>query len=351
MLYKSALVLALFGSTNAFSFTPVARVTASSPLRVSAESADTADKVDIASLEKQMESSPSSPSSNPNSPNPDALQPGRYDSVDYSLTFPALPKPPALDGSHAGDFGFDPLGFTENFDLYYLQECETRHARLAMLAVVGWPLAELVGFAKGGVAPSVMNGFGFGGAVGTLLIFGALGYFDFKTSLRSTRDTKLGKQHLSDMSNIWSVGVAGDYDFDPLNLYNKLGDDAAGRKGMRQLEITQGRYAMLGITAFAFLEKLTGHGVVEGLGSMFFHPNAVLPILGAGYWIWSSIYEVSDPRAFPIKIQYRQGGEETERVLKQTVGNLGEFVNKGNWVEKVQDKAMRAIEDAKNSKQ
>lgn len=191
-----------------------------------------------------------------------------------------------------------------------------------------------------------MNGFGPLSFISTLLIFSAFGFFDFKTSLRSTRDTKLGKQHVSDMSNIWNVGVAGDYDFDPLNLYNSFGDDAAGRKGMRQLEITQGRYAMLGITAFAFIEKLTGKGIVDSAG-MFFHPNALLPVLGLGYFVWSSIYEFSDPRNFPIKVQYRQGGEETERVLKTTVEGLGEMINKGDWMGKVGDKAMRAIEDAK----
>jgi hypothetical protein len=58
---------------------------------------------------------------------------GRYDNIDYSITLPFFQKPTKLDGSHAGDFGFDPMGFTEDFDIYYMQECELRHARLAML--------------------------------------------------------------------------------------------------------------------------------------------------------------------------------------------------------------------------
>ena len=109
--------------------------------------------INLTSDQKQMSSETDASTSTEPTIDPNALQPGRYDSIDFSLTFPALPKPPSLDGSHAGDFGFDPLGFTSNFDMYYLQECETRHARLAMLAVVGWPMAELIGFAKGGVAP------------------------------------------------------------------------------------------------------------------------------------------------------------------------------------------------------
>merc|ERR1712232_415391 len=142
--------------------------------------------------------------------------------------------------------GFDPLGFTEDYDLYYLQECEIRHARLAMLAVVGWPLSELVApswMLQDGRAPSVLNGVNPLSALAILVSFSAFGFFEYKTSIRRTAGTKLGKKHLSDMSNVWNFGVAGDYDFDPANFYSLLGDDAQGRKGLRELEITQGRYA------------------------------------------------------------------------------------------------------------
>ena len=54
---------------------------------------------------------------------------GRYDGEENSVALPFLKRPPLLDGSHAGDFGFDPLGFTENYDLYTMQEAELRHAR------------------------------------------------------------------------------------------------------------------------------------------------------------------------------------------------------------------------------
>ena len=32
--------------------------------------------------------------------------------------------------------------------------------------------------------------------------------------------------------------VAGNWEFDPLNLYNSLGNDAAGRRAMRELEVS-----------------------------------------------------------------------------------------------------------------
>jgi hypothetical protein len=50
----------------------------------------------------------------------------------------------ALNGSHAGDYGFDPLEMSEKLDLYAMQESEARHSRLAMLAAVGWPMSELL---------------------------------------------------------------------------------------------------------------------------------------------------------------------------------------------------------------
>ena len=62
-----------------------------------------------------------------------------------SVSVPFLKRPTNLDGTHAGDVGFDPLGLSEQFDLYTMMEAEVRHSRLAMLAVVGWPLAALLG--------------------------------------------------------------------------------------------------------------------------------------------------------------------------------------------------------------
>ena len=123
-------------------------------------------------------------------------------------------RPSALDGSHAGDYGFDPLGFTETEDLYVMQEAELRHARLAMLAVVGWPMSELVApdwmLQANGCAPSVLNGFNPLTFLGVAAAFGALGFLEYKTALRRVDDTKLGSIHEEDMADVWKWGVAGD---------------------------------------------------------------------------------------------------------------------------------------------
>merc|ERR1740127_300849 len=86
------------------------------------------------------------------------------------------PKPPYTtmcvgDQTLAGDFGFDPLLLADTpKKLAWFREAEIRHARLAMLAAVGWPLSELFdgplaktlgvqsALLPDGRAPSILNG-------------------------------------------------------------------------------------------------------------------------------------------------------------------------------------------------
>jgi len=252
----------------------------------------------------------------------DRILPGRYNDVENSIAIPFLPRPAALDGSHAGDYGFDPLGLSEKLDFYAMQESEVRHARLAMLAAVGWPMSELLApswMLQHGCAPSVLNGvnpLSFLAIVGAI---GAAGYFEMKTSLRPSQSTPMGKLHEKDMSAIWKYGVPGDYNFDPLNWYGSCGDDFKGRKGLRDVELSHGRVAMLGITYFAAWEALTGHPIVEN--NMLFHPNLLFPALALGATAWSQIYEVSPLDKYPIEIKYTSEGEMKLQEVQRRVGN------------------------------
>ena len=205
-----------------------------------------------------------------------------------------------------------------HFDNCCNQECETRHARLAMLAVVGWPVSEMLApdfMLQDGCAPSVLNGFNPISAAAVVGMFGAIGVLEYFTALRRTYDTPMGQKHFQDMSKIWDNGVAGDYNFDPMNFYSLLGDDADGRKALRQLEITQGRYAMIGITTFAALEALSGKPIVEN--NIFFTPNIFLPILGAAYLYFTTVYEFSSFEEYPIKIQKSKLGLEFDEWLER----------------------------------
>jgi hypothetical protein len=240
----------------------------------------------------------------------DRVEPGRYNDVTNSIAIPFLPRPAALDGSHAGDYGFDPLGLSEKLDFYAMQESEVRHARLAMLAAVGWPMSEMLApswMLQNGCAPSVLNGvnpLSFIAIVGAL---GAAGWFELKTSLRASQSTPMGKIHEQDMSAVWKYGVPGDYNWDPLDLYSSCGDDFKGRKGLRDVELSHGRVAMLGITYFAAWEALTGHPIVEN--NMLFHPNLLFPFLVASYVGFTQIYEVSSLTEYPIELKYTNEGE------------------------------------------
>lgn len=69
-----------------------------------------------------------------------------------SAAIPSLDAPAYLDGSMAGDLGFDPLGFS-NYELGpfdtpaehmgWMREAELKHGRACMLAVTGWIAVDL----------------------------------------------------------------------------------------------------------------------------------------------------------------------------------------------------------------
>jgi len=250
------------------------------------------------------------------------VQPGRYNDREMSISVPFLKRPSKLDGTHAGDVGFDPLGLSETNDLYVMMEAEIRHARLAMLAVVGWPLSELNApswmlHGKTHLAPSVLNGFDPLNFIGFAAVFGALGYFEFQTAFRRVDNTPMGKIHTEDMANVWKYGVPGDYNFDPLNLYSCLGDTADGRKALREAEIAHGRAAMLGITYFALWEAVSGHPIVEN--SMFFHPNAVLPLLGFAYLAFGQFYEIEADDQYLFQVRQTSEGKVNASRLKNLI--------------------------------
>ncbi|KAG7364975.1 chlorophyll A-B binding protein [Nitzschia inconspicua] len=184
-----------------------------------------------------------------------------------STALPFMERPAALDGTLAGDVGFDPLGFAKDKDtLMQMREAEIKHARLAMLAAAGWPISELADkklalvagldplLQSADRAPSVLNG-GLGkvspiywgvciAAAAAIDLYGIFG-----------ASKKAGY-------------IPGDFGFDPLGLYPK---DAEGQKRMQLSEIKNGRLAMIAITAFAVQEFVSQTGVVDET-PIFFKP-------------------------------------------------------------------------------
>jgi len=179
--------------------------------------------------------------------------------------------PTYLDGSMAGDVGFDPWGLvalaaptaaTDKFArsssdrdakmlsmpreeqreaLEWMRESELKHARLAMLAAAGWPLAELN---SGGRAPSLFNGHLLEYTPFLLIAFAPFAYLEFQN-----KDRLLG----------------GDYGFDPLGLAPfapPLGN-SEDPEAMKLAEVKNGRLAMMAITGMAVQEFVWGTPVVE----------------------------------------------------------------------------------------
>ena len=185
--------------------------------------------------------------------------------IEKSITLPFLNRPKALDGTYAGNVGFDPFGFAKNKeDLRLFREAEIKHARLAMLAAAGWPLSEL--FDKkiaayldlqpvvdaSNHAPSVLNG----GLAKISPVYWA-GILLLASAVDIVQIQKSGPN-----------STPGDLGFDPFNLFPA---DKEGQYKMLLTEIKHGRLAMIAITAFAFQEAVSKIGIIDET-PFFFHP-------------------------------------------------------------------------------
>ena len=183
----------------------------------------------------------------------------------YSRALPGQPRPAGLNSiALAGDRGFDPLNLAKDKEtLLQFRAAEIKHARLAMLAAAGWPLAEvwdkslanLIGADSpiadnGGLSPSLLNG-------GLDKI--APAYWAFVV---------LAAAAVEGLGFVMKSETPGDYGFDPVGLYPK---DAEGQMLMQDKELIHGRVAMVAIVAFAAQEFVSKVPVVRET-PFFFEP-------------------------------------------------------------------------------
>jgi hypothetical protein len=148
-----------------------------------------------------------------------------------------------------------------------MREAEIKHSRLAMLAVVGWPLAELfdkpiadaaglpIALTNSGASPSLLNGglekIDAAYWVAVLALAGIVELERIKVMEEKGKDYQ-----------------PGDVGFDPLGFMPK---DKQGEMAMRTKEIKHGRLAMMAILGFAVQEALYRIPVVAET-PMFFKP-------------------------------------------------------------------------------
>lgn len=175
---------------------------------------------------------------------------------------------PLVDSMLAGNKGFDPLNLASSPEkLRKYRDAELKHGRLAMLAALGWPVSELLhpllSFVTGmpnqlalnGKAPSVLNG----GLekfpsffLGLILVTGtieSLTLTNFVPSFSPAFQFKEGKKL-----------VPGNFGWDPLQISKGTPEDF--KRELEFKEINNGRLAMIGITAMALKEFLSGVPIV-----------------------------------------------------------------------------------------
>merc|ERR1719460_2168904 len=156
---------------------------------------------------------------------------------------PPLPKIKTMmvgDKTLAGDMNFDPLMLADSPEkLAWFREAEIRHARLAMLAAIGWPVSELANFGNllqpDSRAPALLNG-GLGDV--SSIYWAGVAAFAVLAEAKAL-DKQFGKK------DDYLPGMLG---FDPLGM------DA---EWSRNAEITNGRVAMMAISIYAYQEALT----------------------------------------------------------------------------------------------
>jgi hypothetical protein len=160
-----------------------------------------------------------------------------------------------------------PFGFAgaDKATLANMREAEIKHGRLAMLAVVGWPLAELwdkkIAAALGltdaltstGASPSLLNG-------GLDKIEPEYWAIVVALAALFENESRCQKEEMA------KDYVLGDCGFDPLNFFP---EDKAKQFEMQTKEIKHGRIAMMAILGFAVQEALYSVPVVAETPAFF----------------------------------------------------------------------------------
>lgn len=212
----------------------------------------------------------------------------RYGDVRRVLPrLPLLPEPGyrAFAANVPGDTGFDPLGLCTDVQTFVkYREAELKHGRLAMLAALAWPLAEIgdsvlvedynlpdvLAESGGRLIPQLSGGIGDEFVeyfVALVLLVGAI--FELNVT----------KQEGS---------APGDYNFDPLGLISWKAPSwmrsllPTGRPWMNEAELKHGRLAMFVVFYDVLDELLTGNPVVEDTEYIFHRIDTKL--LRWDYW-------------------------------------------------------------------
>ncbi|CAM9167407.1 unnamed protein product [Discosporangium mesarthrocarpum] len=163
-----------------------------------------------------------------------------------SKSIPFMPQPEALDGTMAGDVGFDPFGFSSVLPLDWLREAELKHGRICQLAIVGWIATDL-----GFVLPGEMHQVSALEAHDAAVKTGAMAQILLWISAFECVSTVAVIQMLNG-----SGREAGDFGIDP----QKIAKNPKKKATYQLQEITHSRLAMLAFSGLVTQAALTGKG-------------------------------------------------------------------------------------------
>merc|ERR1719389_1581964 len=164
--------------------------------------------------------------------------------VEYSEALPFLVRRESLGpkGKYVGDVGFDPLGFTEIFPIEWLREAEIKHARVSMLAFVGFVFTDfytLPGFDY--TTLEAHDACVASGAMSQLLLWiGLLEVISFISIDQMLRGS--GRE-------------PGDFGFDPIGFAS----DPSKKADLQMKELANGRLAMFAFSGVVTQSVLTGN--------------------------------------------------------------------------------------------
>lgn len=217
----------------------------------------------------------------------------RYDNVrrESVRLLPFLPEPTfwkfALNTP--GDAGFDPLNFSTDIDKFVqYREAELKHARLAMVVAIAWPLAEYEEplLAEDLRLPDVL-----GEANGSVLPRLTGGNFDYFVELFLAAVLVIGAfAELSAGGSAPGASPGKKTDgFDPLGLADWKapsfleGNLPPGRQWMPEAEIVHGRLAMSAVL-YDVVSEITTDTPVSESTEFFFHRLDV-KFVNPDYWL------------------------------------------------------------------
>lgn len=169
-------------------------------------------------------------------------------------------RPALLDGSMAGDVGFDPLGLSMidevGIDLYWLREAELKHCRVCMMAVAGFIQVEIFGPAPGNepcTAKNQMEAFWqFWNLHPQYIAFALImiGTIEMISGIAATTGRESGERE------------PGDFGLDPLGFAK---GDATKFDRLKGQEVANGRLAMFAAAGELMQGMTTNEGAVGNL--------------------------------------------------------------------------------------